>query len=177
MKIPRRPPTLQQFRESLQSPRFLIDLTTIVREATVRGEYVHWDKLRHLTPPEGLDLPTWWLGLKLYRRGGRRIPLVDRSGDLFRFNLVDPLPECLHHVDSLARGVIQQPEPVTNPETRDSYLVRSLIEESITSSQLEGASTTRDVAKRMIREGRGPRDRSERMIRIESLHRTGSASR
>jgi Fic family protein len=40
----------------------------------------------------------------------------------------------------------------------------SLIEEAITSSQLEGASTTRVVAKEMIRSGRAPRDRSERMI-------------
>jgi Fic family protein len=39
-----------------------------------------------------------------------------------------------------------------------------LTEESITSSQLEGASTTREVAKNLIREGREPRDRSERMI-------------
>jgi Fic family protein len=42
--------------------------------------------------------------------------------------------------------------------------MRSLIEEATTSSQLEGASTTREVAKQMIREGRKPRDRSERMI-------------
>ena len=42
--------------------------------------------------------------------------------------------------------------------------MRSLIEESITSSQLEGASTTREIAKEMIREGRQPRDRGERMI-------------
>jgi Fic family protein len=38
------------------------------------------------------------------------------------------------------------------------------MEEAITSSQLEGAATTREVAKEMIREGRQPRDRSERMI-------------
>jgi Fic family protein len=89
---------------------------------------------------------------------------MDKCGNPFSFGLVDPLPEYLHHIDSFARGVIQQPEPVINPETRDTYLARSLIEESITSSQLEGASTTRDVAKKMIREGRAPRDRSERMI-------------
>ena len=53
---------------------------------------------------------------------------------------------------------------MTNPETRDSYLVRSLLEESITSSQLEGAATTREIAKEMIRNGRQPRDRGERMI-------------
>ena len=38
------------------------------------------------------------------------------------------------------------------------------MEEAITSSQLEGAATTREVAKEMIREGRQPRDRGERMI-------------
>jgi Fic family protein len=42
--------------------------------------------------------------------------------------------------------------------------VKSLVEEAITSSQLEGASTTRDVAKEMIKRGRAPRDRSETMI-------------
>jgi Fic family protein len=38
------------------------------------------------------------------------------------------------------------------------------MEEAITSSQLEGAATTREVAKKMLAEGRKPRDRSERMI-------------
>jgi Fic family protein len=56
------------------------------------------------------------------------------------------------------------PEPITNPQTRDRYLIRSLIEEAITSSQLEGAVTTREVAKEMIRTGRPPRDTSEQMI-------------
>ena len=55
------------------------------------------------------------------------------------------------------------PEQIT-PETKDRYCVRSLIEEATTSSQLEGAATTRRVAKDMIRSGRRPRDRSEKMI-------------
>lgn len=38
------------------------------------------------------------------------------------------------------------------------------IEESINSSQLEGASTTRKVAKEMLRTGRDPKDHSEKMI-------------
>lgn len=44
------------------------------------------------------------------------------------------------------------------------YLVNSLIEEAVRSSQLEGANTTRRAAKDMIRSGRPPQDRSERMI-------------
>ena len=46
------------------------------------------------------------------------------------------------------------PSQVTNPETRDRYYIESLIEEAITSSQLEGASTTRRIAKEMFRSGR-----------------------
>jgi Fic family protein len=53
---------------------------------------------------------------------------------------------------------------VTDPADRKRYLVSSLIEEAITSSQLEGATATRKVAKEMLRSGRRPRDRSERMI-------------
>jgi Fic family protein len=56
------------------------------------------------------------------------------------------------------------PELVTNSPTRDRYLVSSLIEESITSSQLEGAATTHKVAKEMLRQGRNPRTRGEQMI-------------
>jgi Fic family protein len=48
---------------------------------------------------------------------------------------------------------------------KDRYLVKNLImEEAITSSQLEGASTTRKVAKDMLANNRKPADKSEQMI-------------
>jgi Fic family protein len=43
-------------------------------------------------------------------------------------------------------------------------VLRSLQEEAITSSQLEGAATTHKVAKHMLREQREPRNKGERMI-------------
>lgn len=49
-------------------------------------------------------------------------------------------------------------EQVTSPETRDRYIISSLIREAITSSQLEGAVTTIERAKDMIRTGRKPTD-------------------
>jgi Fic family protein len=60
---------------------------------------------------------------------------------------------------------IKQTEAVTDPDRKHYYLARSLVEEASTSSQLEGASTTREAAKRMLLESRAPRDRSERMIK------------
>ena len=70
----------------------------------------------------------------------------------------------LHEIDPQASGAIKGTDQVTDPQTRDTYLIKSLFEEAITSSQLEGASTTRDVAKEMLQRGLSPRDRSEQMI-------------
>lgn len=68
-------------------------------------------------------------------------------------------------MDKQTSGRIGVPAPVL-PEapTRERYVINSLIEEAITSSQLEGAATTRKVAKEMLRTGRRPRTRDERMI-------------
>jgi len=129
------------------------------------SKYLHWNKLIRYPPPSGLTHEEWWFGLKLSRNPlYKDIPLQDKSGQPFKFLVTDPIPERLHHIDLGAGGRIGVPEPVTNPETRDQYYVSSLIEEAITSSQLEGATTTREVAKEMIRTGRAPRDHSERMI-------------
>jgi len=43
-------------------------------------------------------------------------------------------------------------------------MIRSLVDEAISSSQIEGAVTTKVVAKEMLRTGRKPKDRSEQMI-------------
>jgi len=47
---------------------------------------------------------------------------------------------------------------------RKSYILKSLIREATTSSQIEGATTTREVAKDMILQDRAPKDNSEQMI-------------
>jgi Fic family protein len=130
-----------------------------------KDDYLHWDKLRYLTPPEGLSVEEWWLGIKLRRQGSlKSIPLQDKSSQPFRFGVPDLVQAELHDIDVGAGRSIGIPEPIMNPQTRDKYLVRSLMEEATTSSQLEGAATTRDVAKDMLRTGRPPRDTSERMI-------------
>lgn len=92
------------------------------------------------------------------------IPLKDKEGETFQFCVPELVLEELHKIDVGAGGSIGVPEQITNPQTRDHYLIRSLMEEAITSSQLEGAATTRAVAKEMIRTGRAPRDTSEQMI-------------
>lgn len=102
-------------------------------------DYVHWDKLRQpLTSPDGLP---------------------------FSYSLPDAVLRHLHRVDQRCGGEVAMDEVVTSQrEAGQRFLVNSLMEEAIRSSQLEGATTSRKVAKEMLRTGRRPRNRSEQMI-------------
>lgn len=137
----------------------------LAQRERVSRHYVHWDRLRQYPPPPGHTNEELWLALKLQRMGLLKpILLRDRHGRPFRFCVPELVQEELHRIDVGAGGSIGVPEPIMNPQTRDQYLIRSLMEEAITSSQLEGAVTTREVAKEMIRTGRAPRDKDEQMI-------------
>lgn len=163
MKIPATPPSRDHAFALLRNPERFIAVASTVQSPTVSGNYIHWDKLRFHTPPKGLRHEEWWAGLRLQRKG-QPVSLRDKDGHPFSFNLVDPLPEHLHEIDFMTGGIIQMPSQVTNPNTRNTYLVRSLVEEAFTSSQLEGAASTREIAKELIRGQRPPRSRGERMI-------------
>ena len=129
------------------------------------NKYLHWSKLKYVQPPEGFSSEDWWLAVKMARFSVRHaLPLADKQGRPFAFSDSGYLYRMLHQVDQGAGGRIELPADVVNADSRNRYLVNSLIEEAITSSQLEGAATTRLVAKDMLRSGRPPRDRSERMI-------------
>lgn len=132
----------------------------------IQKKYPHWDDIRHLPPPEGVTSEAWWFSIKTRRSGQYRpVPVLDKGGFPFQYWVPDMILELLHRIDRDAGGVVRStPEAITNPQTRDQYLIRSLVEEAITSSQLEGAVTTREVAKDMIRSGRPARDKSEQMI-------------
>lgn len=132
---------------------------------TVHGKYLHWSELRHRDPPEGLDHRLWWAAIKLARSQPRKvIPLQDAGGTDFSFGMPDNVLEMLYKIDGKATGQVAISDQVTSPDTRNRYIVSSLIEEAIRSSQLEGASTSRKVASNMLRSGRRPKDQNERMI-------------
>ena len=168
MKIPLSPPNLETLLRSVVEAGGIERLTMLLSDPAgpaPSGRYLHWDELRHRQPPPGLRIEDWWFSVKTARRLlYKPIPITDKTGRPFVFALVDPILALLHRLDRDASGQIRLAAPIANSATRDGYLVRSLIEEAINSSQLEGASTTRQVAKEMLRQGRRPQDKSERMI-------------
>lgn len=159
------PPDMVKLLEDVAPGR----LTHVLRTpAPIRSknEYPHWDKLRHLAPPDDFTHEEWWLKIKLGRSmAGRPFPLVGTDGDPFQYSTSDSVLRQLHHIDQRCSGEIAMAEVVrADDQARQHYLVNSLMEEAIRSSQLEGATTSRRVAKELLRTGRKPKDRSERMI-------------
>ena len=163
MKLPLTPPSLDEVLAHLEPALFR--RIYAASTPTVDGSYLHWDQLRHRSPPEGMTSESWWAAVKLARGGMlQALPLLDRTGKPFLIATPEDVLIHLHHIDKDAAGHIQSAADVTTPENRNRYLFQSMVEEAITSSQLEGAATTRQVAEDMLREGRKPRDHSESMI-------------
>lgn len=162
MKIPLSPPDAVELLQ-----KHMPDFGRIAPHISplVSGKYLHWDELRHRPAPEGLSSEQWWLAVALGRQPLlKELPLLDKDGQPFRFGTPEPVLVHLHHLDRDAAGEIRAPAAAPIQESKDRYLLHSLIEEAISSSQLEGASTTRRVAEDMLRSGRKPRDTSETMI-------------
>ena len=165
MKIPRTPPTIVQLLARGVGDKLSEILSSGIGKLP-NDRYLHWDQLRRRpTPDQNFNSEDWWLATKLTRSTARhQLPFADKDGKHFSYTDSGYLYRLLHKVDQDASGGIGMPEHVTSPEERNRYLARSIMEEAITSSQLEGAATTRRVAKEMLRSGRQPRNQSEQMI-------------
>ena len=123
--------------------------------------YLHWDKVRYREVPA--DHEVLWALMKLSRRNSaRRIPFKEWT---FQYNITNEVMRIMHILDSGAGGTIESPMlGLKASHGMDRYIVSSLMEEAIASSQIEGAVTTTKVAKDMLKTQRKPRNVSEKMI-------------
>lgn len=170
MRIPETPPPFHYLLTTTVVPgrwTQLLAMNNPVRPQ--EGEYLHWDDLQTRNSPAGLSKEEWWLMMKTGRQFARQeLPLIDKKGQPFRFSIVPEMFEALHHIDQSCAGNIAMPEHVSksaeNSATQTRYKINSLMEEAVTSSLLEGAAVTREKARDLLRSGRKPRDKGERMI-------------
>ena len=165
MKRPENAPSLINILTGIERADFDRLFSPQLQLPTVNGKYLHWSELKYRDPPQGFSHELWWASIKLARSQPRKlIPLKDTNEVNFSYSMPDLVLEMLHKIDGQATGRVAVSDQVTNSDTRNRYIVSSLIEEAIKSSQLEGASTSRKVASNMLRTGRRPKDNNERMI-------------
>ena len=128
-------------------------------------DYLYWDRFKQLTMPQGVTPEVAWTVLKLTREiSRRRTQITAVDGNRFWYSLTDELQRSLMVIDQQAGGWIGTTAPEISRNVKRTYLLSRLMEEAIASSQIEGAATTRREAKEMLRTGREPQTRSERMI-------------
>jgi len=138
------------------------EINEVVRKANY--EYLYWTELKRQRLPDGFVADPVWLLVKSGRLGNSRsLAAPGVPGCQFYYQVTEPTLEKLHRFD-LYMGGIMQTDSLIPADDRTRYLVGSIMEEAIASSQLEGAATTREVAKDMLRKKRNPRNASERMI-------------
>jgi Fic family protein len=178
-KLPEPAPTgdLQAVEAEVLS-RWFASSASVELVQRANRDYLYWDRFKHLPMPEDLSPEDGWRILKTMRAFGRHgTPAQDTHGHRFSYVLTEEVQRCLHVIDLEAGGPVTRagvtftvpvvPSAgafVLGGSSRDRFLVSSLMEEAIASSQIEGASTTRRAAKDMLRAGREPRDRPEQMI-------------
>ena len=125
----------------------------------IQNEYLYWSQLKYKakdTAPEQL-----WQAVKLYRRLNERTLQFGKYQ--FSYVLTDYIQQALHTFDMHIGGTLTSNMGIAEVDTH-KFMVSSIIEESIASSQIEGANTTRKKAKEMIQKGSKPKSKSEQMI-------------
>jgi len=129
-------------------------------------QYFHWEELRHRAPPAGVESLDWWYALKLKRSmSARSYPeLQGFGGRALTVSMIAAMEAQLVQCDRQLAGEIAHQGASLDAQTRDRYLSSALMEEAIHSSLFEGAVSTREIAKDMLRERREPINQHERMI-------------
>lgn len=143
----------------------------------IEREYLYWDKIKYLKDEK----------LKLIKSNISKNHLIwfitktrrdffSKNNYLFgnlleddnyfieyNYNINEYLQQKLHYLD-FNFGAGLQKEKLLSELDKQSYLNNALMEESIFSSMIEGATTTRVKAKDMLRKNKKPKNKSEQMI-------------
>ncbi|MFZ2969996.1 MAG: Fic family protein [Minisyncoccia bacterium] len=156
--------------EKEQIPKALLnekaeDVFDFIKRANEPG-YFYWDKIKYKEPaPIGASKEELWAMIKFFRKmQSIKTPLKDENGKYFSWIKLPYLEEFFHDLDMNTGGELFVGKAEIDKRNKQKLITRGIMEEAIASSQLEGAATSRQIAKKMLREGRKPRNESEQMI-------------
>jgi len=128
------------------------------------SRYYYYDKWKYKAQEWNVNPKRLWGTVKRYRSfTNKDFTISQLSGFKFKIGTPSFVQKYLHEFDMNLGGSLQG-DTIIPSEDRDRYLISSLMEEAIASSQLEGATTTRKVAREMLENNRRPKNHAEKMI-------------
>ena len=134
------------------------DIQTLINDAN--DNYLYWSDIKYKKIPSDITKEEFWSAIK-FGRMVQRIFTWKRYG--ISISMTNRMQRQCHNFDMNFGGSWGN-NSIIPTEDREQYLISRLMDEAISSSQMEGASTTRKVAKDMLRKNISPRSRSEQMI-------------
>ena len=126
----------------------------------INSDYEYWDKVKYKPLPEGCTSQMLWAQVKASRIKGL-ISVWEKYG--INLCITSKMLRMCHEFDMKFGSFWEAENNAQSPEKK-YYLSSSLMEEAIYSSKMEGASTTRVVAKEMLRKKKSPQNKAQQMI-------------
>lgn len=133
-------------------------VTSLVEK--INENYDYWDEVKYKKIPESFSQKDLWSLVKASRMRNR-IQIWPQYG--INISITNQMQRICHMFD-MNFGGSWGSNSLIPEENKNQYLISSLMEEAISSSQMEGAATTRKVAKEMLRRKITPKDKSQQMI-------------
>lgn len=143
-----------------EAVKLIYDPETALLMKKINSSYLYWDKVKYMAPAD-VDPAVLWQAVKLQRIANAKAVTFGKYK--FYFTVTEQMHAMLHEFDMNIGGSLGTNNLIPEND-KNFYLVSSVMEEAIASSQMEGASTTRKVAKDMLRKNLKPRDKSQLMI-------------
>ena len=159
MHVPRNPPDTEHLLKDDRYSAIILSEEVGRYARDFNGRYLHWSEVRR-RDTGSIDPDIVWARMKLAREDNcARVPLDDI---VFSYVITENLLEKISEFDmKIGYGVFSESEGFLE---KGCYSADSLMEESIASSQAEGAVTTAGKAREMLRRNPRPKDGSETMI-------------
>lgn len=160
-------------RTSELLPKFASDPAMTLRilgaAKELKGDFLayrHWEKVKYHRPlPDGFTSEAWWCALKMIRAAtSQNLPLIGVGGKPVQHTWPADLAERLRILGARLGAKAPLGSAGSGLSVVSGLKGHMLIDESMSSSFIEGASTSREKAHELLSTARKPRDISERMI-------------
>ncbi len=125
----------------------------------IQDDYLYWSKVKYRTEYENKE--SVWAAVKLHRRINSSSVFFGKYK--FTYTNTDFIQRTLHLFDLNIGGTLGSNIGIAETD-KTKFILSSIMEEAISSSQMEGANTTRKKAKEMIQKEQKPMTKSEQMI-------------
>src|ERR1700733_773779 len=153
MKKPESPPSITLDQEKMKDIiSVFTDADTMLKLIQIEKEHLYWEIFKHKVKKINKSPELLWIVAKMQREQTvTRIKISETPGFGFKYRSTAKILKHLHNFDLNLGGILDGGGTIVPADEKNKYLISSIMEEAIASSQLEGAVTTREVAKEMLR--------------------------